>query len=221
MELDLQKILSDKIRREEYNPIAWKKNEVWNHVGRGSKINRKPLFYYAAASLLLAAVLISYLLQSRVYTRLNDRIRILEAALDQPINPSTLKSAIAFTAPEDCESVPARKTKNKPKRIIAKNNLTLINSSTIQTNDAEDKPAVSDALIQQVSKETSVPDAGSEAIPLTPGIEVIIGFIPKIQERMVVQKLKKIRLRLLKGNERTAEVWPYEVDTKIITARIN
>lgn len=66
MERDIEKAIQAKLNKAEQSPTAWDRNKVWLAIERD--VVGKPqhfIFYYAAASVLLAAVMLIFLLQPK------------------------------------------------------------------------------------------------------------------------------------------------------------
>ncbi|MDD1443828.1 hypothetical protein MEO93_26475 [Dolichospermum sp. ST_sed3] len=215
---DIEAMIRHKIRTAELIPVGWQKDQVWQNIKWDSRTKSTPVFYYAAATFLLATCLLVYFLRKTENENSYQRIKTLEMAINNQLKSRPANQAADITMPTDCvtplhlETLTAHPPgKNIPAKL----------NPIVVVPVPSDKMMAESAVLK--FEGANIPQKSPELEQVTdqPTIEAIIGVIPPAHEKPSVAKLRKLRFRLHHGNDTPLDGRSAENYTAVITARIN
>ena len=219
MEHDIEKIIQEKVKIAEQKPVKWEKDGAWDKISTELRPKKKTrIFYYAAASLILATTLLIYSLQFVKQKGINQKLKSLELAVANKVDERVDdQQTFSQDCPEERHVVEQQKrTKPYNKNRKVKEANPVVNSVT-EVEVREKLP-----LPQTQSEQETEQGSLSPYKPIATKshrVEPIIGVIIPQREAVTVVKEKKVKFHLFKSSEEGID--KKEDDIKIIFARIN
>ena len=214
---DYDKIISLKIITAEKAPSHWQKDLVWSRI-QSTMGRRQPLkFYYAAALILAVSFLTVYNYYRWEQQRVNLRISWLEESIDQVVKQKS--ATVNMAAPqENCISGNSTDILHPMKKGNIETDFTVpdLIDVPVVTELAEESIEITSTPIMTISAPTVQPDTVPQRV-----VEAIIGTIPIAHSDTRTARLKKVKFKLLRGNEFPDGNKNPESSSHVITARIN
>lgn len=205
MEPDLDKILSNKIRQTEQQPVSWNKQGVWQNVQSQTSATRHPYFFYstAAAIILLLIYFAVELTPGEINPLANDTV----------ITPGqeTTKSAEPFVPEKNPDPVPDPKTndrKSTPSSPVAEGTATTMKSTQSVQRETRDIDAVIEPVLADIEIDADLEIKEEGQLSLREEIRVpekkirpIVGVITESYPENVANAKRKKPLRKLKSSD--------------------
>jgi hypothetical protein len=119
MEHEFEKTVREKVTGLEQNPLKWEKDLVWSKIDHPS--SRKPfVFYYAAASIVLAGALIFFTIGLNNRKQLDLQLQAIELSIEQSKNYQTELSLTNRVATETVDCLTSASTQDEKKFVASR-----------------------------------------------------------------------------------------------------
>ncbi len=205
MEHNAEKIIQQKIKAVEQIPVNWNKERVWSSINKARPARSYGyVFYYAAASVLLAGALIFYSIQVTRREELDKQISLLELAIEKQAGAAS-SSASTECLVNDVKLSTSEyflSERKADEKMFPNEPIPVYLTSPIQSNDD-----FSDSLSFLQSELTDPASGGTE--PIVPiasqnTIEPIIrDYLPEAKDNAVASKSKrKMKVRFFSTPEK-------------------
>lgn len=219
MERNAEKLIQEKIRMSEQEPVAWKNEWVWSRVELPKKRKNK-VFWYAAAAVIIGFTSIGFYWTSVKYNSdLMVQIELLESQLaDIQLSAAPTEEIIANCVEEE----PDKSAFVKPERQVQKSSISVaaiaIPVIEVQVNNIADQIEVSQAVAVAI-----IPDEEPEVniVEKQPEIKPVIGRIPATSHYASQTNKKELKLLIFKPESQEARSDNNPKEYKILSARIN
>jgi hypothetical protein len=209
MEHDIEKIISQKIKAIEGQPIHWRKHEVWGRLEvHQKKVNR--LWYYGIAASFLAIMFFGYKNDLSHQQSLEARIAYVDQALNQFESDETVFPSLQEykVCPE-----PADIVRPLSRKILA-------NKKSVLPHDSiSSAPLFNIALAQDTVVENSILAENTNVVSANTKVKTIMGVIPTETQSISKIKKQKIKFRIFRIQKEESFA-DHIGDTKLVVARI-
>lgn len=224
MEHEIEKSIQGKVNEAEQLPVTWEKEWVWSQIGT-SRTQKTFVFYYAAASLVMAAALFYYGAELTASKQLELRLKSLELSIEENRSYQAgvlAKNNSAIELPSCVEPLHDSENKMTVASKALKKTKSIEYPAVISTTENEKQEVVASTDIIDANRESTPPLVIEKtfSIPLIENVRAIISGGDRQNYSSHERKEKKLTFRLFPP---AAEIEPANIISESITisSRIN
>jgi hypothetical protein len=220
MEHDINKLIREKVRVVEGQPVSWQKERVWRmiHTERAPQ-SLRTVYYYAAASIVIILSVIFYVVQLENQKQLAFKIASLESVISDKFKLEEQDRARSGSFKAEVETICPKNIQYyaTTQKIRFKQRQRMVDTlPEIIQEVVEVQPEIAEVTI----KDDKASERQEEITPEPKAIQAILGFIPKPQEVAVTSKVKKSKFSLFKNHDEGYNTL-FQEESRLLTARIN
>ena len=211
---DIEMTIREKVYQVEQSPIAWEKDSAWSRIAHeaAGKTHLR-FFYYAAASLILATVLVFSFEWIRE-KQLTQRLESLQLAIDQQLSELVTQGDNNASTEEICASVAAKTSTKEIRKSVQKIEHHVL--LAIQLPDEK----VERVTLSEMSVVPALPPDQNVAVTIVKPVHAIFGVDIKPPATVVTKTGKKLRFRMFRSDE-DSEPFTNDREYVNLVARIN
>ncbi len=212
---DIEMTIREKVYQVEHLPIAWEKVSAWSRiVQEASGKTHLHFFYYAAASLILATVLVFSFEWIRE-KQLTQRLESLKLAIDQQLSEPVTQGDNNVSTEVICASpVAAKSSTGEVRKSVQK--IEHHDLLTIQLPDVKGERVT----LSTASVVSTLPPDKNVAVAIVEPVHAIFGVDIKPPATVVTKKGNKLRIRMFRSDE-DSEPFINDREYVNLVARIN